>query len=114
MDSMYEAAGAMFAINGVADRAPEIRHTPCGELPDDHATGQVRHTARGVLCDLTCVVETSERIQGFSATCTQSQPVPCRNRMVRNSVVHIVSLYLWSAIIRAHDGKSLDNEDVKG
>jgi hypothetical protein len=51
MDSMYEAAGAMFAIIGVADRAPGIRHT-----------------ARGVLCDLTCVVETGERIQGFSAT----------------------------------------------
>jgi hypothetical protein len=67
MDSMYEAAGAslaefedalqpverqagaMFAINGVADRAPEIRHT-----------------ARGVLCDLTCAVETGERIQGLS------------------------------------------------
>lgn len=45
-----------------ADRAPEIRHMPCGES----GVSEIRHTSRGVLADLSLAVETTGRIRGFS------------------------------------------------
>ena len=50
-----------------ADRLPEIRHAPCGESGNDRTAGAIRHTARGVLNDLSLAAEKAEGIRGFSA-----------------------------------------------
>lgn len=46
-----------------SDRKPEIRHTAC----DESGAGQIRHTACGVLEDLSLAVEKTDGINGFSA-----------------------------------------------
>lgn len=56
-----------------AERTPEIRHMPCGESPGELDAGEIRHTPRGVLGDLSLAVERADRIRGFSPRLGWSQ-----------------------------------------
>ena len=56
-----------------AERTPEIRHMACGESVGDLDAGEIRHTPRGVLEDLTLAVEHADRIRGFSPRLGWSQ-----------------------------------------